>query len=247
MSDNSKISWCDASWNSICGCSKVSAGCLNCFAERQAASGRLQQFPQYRGAITNGKWNGRTYFVESALTKPLHWRKPRKIFVCSMSDLFHESVPFVWIEKVMGVINDCPQHTFLVLTKRPHIMTEYFNGLGKRFELSCLPNLHLGVTVENMANSHRLNDLRETPAAYKFVSLEPLLEGFDVDLTGIDYMFVGCESGPNARLCKAHAIKHMIRQAQRQDVKVHVKQIPLNGKCNKHFDEWPEEFQIREI
>ncbi len=256
MSDKSAISWCDATWNPICGCSKISAGCLNCDAEKMAFRlGGMEKHRWTYGRVVNHcgdyefrrQWNGSTEFIESALTKPLHWRKPRKIFVCSMSDLFHESVPFEWIEKVMGVIEECPQHLFYILTKRPHIMAEYFNGLGKRFELSCCPNLYLGVTVENQDNVGRIDDLRRTPAAKRFLSLDPLLCGFDVDLTGIDFIYIGCESGPNARLCKSHAIRHMIRQGHNADVQVHVKQIPLDGECNKNFNEWPKEFQVREI
>ena len=190
MSDNSKIAWTDASWNPICGCSKISTGCLNCFAEKMQF--RLSQMGNetYQSVATyNNGWrnfNGKTAFVESALEKPLHWKKPRKIFVCSMGDLFHESVSFAWIEKVMGVIEQCPQHTFQILTKRPDVMAEYFNGTGKRFELSCLPNVMLGVTAENQEQADkRIPILLSIPAAKRFVSVEPMLGA--VDLTELDY------------------------------------------------------------
>ncbi len=280
-----KISWADATWNPIIGCSKISAGCANCYAERMAFRlGSMERHKWTYGRVVNHcgdhefriQWNGSTEFIESALTKPLHWRKPRKIFVCSMSDLFHESVPFEWIDRVFAVMALCPQHQFMCLTKRAGRMREYCGDLLARtpgmdkaarelgiphnevmypgglktgvYQFSLpLPNVHLGVTVENQDNVGRIADLIRTSAAKRFLSLEPLLCGFDIDLTGIDYIYVGCESGSGARLCKGHAIRHMIRQGQAADVQVHVKQIPLNGKCNKNFDEWPEEFQVREI
>jgi len=246
-----------------------------------------------------GKWNGETVFVESALTKPLHWRKPRKIFVCSMSDLFHESVPFEWVLKIIGIIIATPWHSYYFLTKRPQRMYKFFaafpdgwliregmkhtsfsyeffalhaiNGVitnaqvqrandywkshydqSERGKLDGpvphpIPNLHLGVSVENQDNVWRIAELVKTPAAKRSVSFEPLLHGFDVALKGIDYIFLGCESGPRARLCKLHAIRHMIRQAHNAGALVHVKQIPLDGKCNKHIEQWPKEFQVREV
>lgn len=214
-----KIEWTDQTWNPIIGCSKVSPGCDNCYAERMAKRLACMGKTQYQNvidgywdgnkAVTQG-WNGNTNLVESALEKPLHWKKPRKIFVCSMSDLFHESVPFTWIEKVMSVIEECPQHTFQLLTKRPHIMAEYFNGLGKRFELSHLSNLWLGTTCENqeMADK-RIPVLLKIPAAKRFVSVEPMLGPVRVDYystnfttgecTLLDWIICGGESGPGAR------------------------------------------------
>jgi protein gp37 len=284
MGDKTKISWADATWNPIIGCSKISAGCQNCYAEKMAFRLATMHNPDYEKVVAvdgdgyfAGDWQGKTVFVESALTKPLHWRKPRKIFVCSMSDLFHESVPFTWIEDVMGVIEQCPQHTFFVLTKRPMRMTDYFNALGKRYELSCCPNLHLGVTVENQDNVGRIADLIRTPAAKRFVSFEPLLgetdvwwpasiypdgppmccngymcgcKGLPVDpplCHGIDYAFIGCESGPKARLCSLDNIRYTMGQCRDANIKIHVKQIPLAGKCNKDITQWPPEFQVREI
>ncbi len=308
---STKISWADETWNPIVGCSKISAGCLNCYAERMAHRQAHMEIkrggPDRYGEVLNcyGKWNGETVFVESALTKPLHWRNPRKIFVCSMSDLFHESVPFETSARIFYIMGLCYWHQFFVLTKRSGRMLEmlttwhkeqnkgyffnphfgpyvehagvcnadgeiqephltYLKAMQRHYKPDWndnpetlgdagyslpwpLPNVHLGVTVENQQNVGRIVSLRETPAAKRFLSLEPLLCGFDVDLTGIDYIYVGCESGPNARLCKSHAIRHMIRQGRNADAQVHVKQIPLNGKCNKNFDEWPPEFQIREV
>ena len=126
----SKIEWTGRTWNPIVGCSKCSDGCKNCYAERMArrlASMGTQSYHDVIGVFT-GKWNGETICIEKKLTDPLHWRTPRKIFVCSMSDLFHESVPFEFIDKVFAVMVLCPQHTFQVLTKRADRMAEYFTG-----------------------------------------------------------------------------------------------------------------------
>ncbi len=264
------ISWAEFSWNPIIGCSKKSAGCLNCFAEKMAFRlscmeatrncFRTEQRETYGKVVyANRGWNGKTEFVESALTKPLHWRTPRKIFVCSMSDLFHESVPFEWIDRVFAVMALCPQHQFMCLTKRAGRMREYMAATcpeGTLLELQGaplatwpLPNVHLGVTVENQDNVGRIADLIRTPAAKRFVSFEPLLEGV-VPLRGmqdINYAFIGCESGAGARLCDISDIRFMMAQCKFANVKIHVKQIPLNGKCNKNIGEWPKEFQVREI
>ena len=281
-----KISWADESWNPVVGCSKISAGCMNCYAEKMAnrlsymeiKNAKAGKQRPYTAVIKGkGKWFGNTVFVESALTKPLHWRKPRKIFVVSMGDLFHESVPFEWIDRIFAVMALCPQHTFMLLTKRAGRMREYvgwrsdkpdiigrFNR-GQKIDASgyigkyiCgftnrqwpIPNLHLGVTVENQKNVGRIDDLVRTPAAKRFVSFEPLLEYIQPlhkELKQMDYAFIGCESGPQARLCDLDDIRYMMQQCRAAGVKIHVKQIPLNGKCNKNFDEWPEEFQTREV
>ena len=176
MSTN--IQWTDETWNPIVGCSRVSAGCARCYAATAAASPRLQQFPQYQ-AVKD--WDGTVQFVESQLTKPLQWRKSKRIFVCSMTDLFHENVPNEWIDTVMAVISLSPQHTFQVLTKRPSIALSYFNQpeiwvkwyeaakahlwsiVGEKFgslinlqqyfihQPFPLPNLWLGTSTENQA------------------------------------------------------------------------------------------------
>ena len=277
-----KISWADESWNPIIGCSKISAGCANCYAEKMAyrisCNRRIEHTDVGRayGNVVNGagesswrrQWSGRTSFIESVLTKPLHWRKPRKIFVCSMSDLFHESVPIThfgidggkpgWLDRIFcDVIGWAPQHQYMVLTKRPKRMKEYMDKLyagltkfhhGK--EVSPLPQLHLGVTVESQDNVGRMVDAANTPAAKRFVSFEPLLSSIAKIrpmLPFFDYVFIGCESGPKARLCSLDNIRHLMHQCREAGVKMHVKQIPLKGKCNKHFDEWPKEFQVREV
>ncbi len=138
----SKIEWTDKTWNPIIGCSKISEGCNNCYAEKMA--GRLENIEstQYYSKVLknfNNKviWNGKTYLLEKILEKPYHWKKHQKIFVSSMGDLFHESVPFEWIDMIIDVVRDNPHHTFIFLTKRPKIMKQYFKelyGKNKFFE-----------------------------------------------------------------------------------------------------------------
>lgn len=125
---NSKIEWTEVTWSPVVGCSHTSPGCDNCYAERMAASGRLQQFERYRQVITDKKWNGKTVLHEETLLQPLYWRTPRMVFADSMTDLFHENLPFEMIDRVMAVIALCPQHKFQVLTKRADRMAEYFSG-----------------------------------------------------------------------------------------------------------------------
>ena len=127
----SKIQWTDDTWNPIVGCSKISPGCANCYAEIKAKHSWLQRLPQYREVITGKKWNGKTCFAEMALENPLHWKQPSRIFVSSMGDLFHESVPFEWIAKVFYVMAICYWHTFLVLTKRPDRKAEFFKWVSQ--------------------------------------------------------------------------------------------------------------------
>ena len=204
MSSKSKIEWTESTWQPIAGCTKCSPGCDNCYAERMAY--RLACMGQKKYQATTGilgymrGWNGKIYCDEKALEIPLHWRKPRRIFVCSMSDLFHPKVPFEFIEKVMAVIEECPQHTFQILTKRPHIMFEYFSGIGKLYELSCCPNVHLGVSICTPDEMWKADELRKILAAVRFISFEPLLADVgDINLEGIGQVIVGGESGPGAR------------------------------------------------
>ncbi|MEE9302884.1 MAG: phage Gp37/Gp68 family protein [Thiotrichaceae bacterium] len=189
-----KIEWCEETWNPISGCTKVSEGCQNCYAEKMA--GRIAAMLDHKAAhkyasvvTSKGKWSGEIYCDEKALDKPLHWRKPRRIFVCSMSDLFHHSVPFEFIEKVLRVIEQCDQHTFLVLTKRPKVAYDLFGGIsGAGLSAPPLKNLWLGVTAENQKRAdERIPILLQIPAAKRFVSIEPCLSKITFDnkwLTG---------------------------------------------------------------
>jgi protein gp37 len=182
MADNTKIEWTDSTWNPVVGCSKISEGCENCYAEKMACRLAAMGNDFYDFAIIKKHWSGTANFVEPVLEIPLHWKRPRKIFVCSMGDLFHESVPFEWVDKVMAIVQLCPQHTFQVLTKRPVRMAEYFktHNLGLDTIPFPLPNLWLGVTAENQRRAdERIPLLLQIPAAVRFVSCEPLLGPID--------------------------------------------------------------------
>ncbi len=189
----SEIAWTGETWNPIVGCSKVSAGCANCYAERMA--GRLASMGTAgyvdvvgvsgSGSFSRG-WTGKTAFVESQLLKPMKRKKPTLYFVGSMTDLFHESVEDEWLDQVFAVMALCPQHTFQVLTKRPGRMREYFERCGKRKLMfngfKALPNVWLGVSAENQEMADlRVPDLLRCPAAVRFVSCEPLLGAVDLE------------------------------------------------------------------
>ena len=195
-----KISWLNMpgykpeTWNPIVGCSKVSAGCENCYAEVMgrrlkgialAKVGPMSIW-KYAKVITDGKWNGTTYMSEVEIMKPNDWKTPRMIFVCSMGDLFHESVPFKSIYKVIDQAVYHPEHLFIILTKRPERMAEYFKEypIGIGFTNAPLNNIWLGVTAEKQEQANiRIRILLKIPAAKRFVSVEPMLGA--VDLTRI--------------------------------------------------------------
>lgn len=187
MADGSNIEWTDATWNPVTGCTKVSAGCKNCYAERM--SYRLQAMGKvhYRNGF-------RLALHEDALTIPLGWRSPRLVFVNSMSDLFQVGVPLDFIQRVFQVMTDCPHHTFQILTKRPEIAAAHAS------QLNWPDNVWLGTSVENVDVLPRITHLRRIPAAVRFLSVEPLLEPIpSLPLAGIHWVIVGGESGPGCR------------------------------------------------
>lgn len=208
-----KIEWAEETWNPITGCTKISAGCANCYAERMA--NRLANIPG------SGYDKGNPFGVKfhpDRLDQPLKWKKPRKVFVCSMGDLFHEDVTDSWLDDVFfTAANLARQHTYLVLTKRPQRMYEYFtkkieDGFTWREGITYvpLPNVWLGVTAENQdAADERIPWLMKTPAAKRFVSVEPMLGQVDldtingafgcVDVGDLDWVICGGETGPGAR------------------------------------------------
>ncbi len=187
MADRSKIEWTDATWNPITGCDKISAGCRNCYAMRLAR--RLQAMGSSRYA------NGEKVTLHwDALDIPLHWREPRCVFINSMSDLFHESVPLGFIERVLDTARRAPRHTFQVLTKR----SERLRQLSSRLDWP--DNVWVGVTVESGLYAYRVEHLREVAARVRFLSVEPLIGSVaGLDLSGIDWVIAGGESGPGAR------------------------------------------------
>lgn len=207
-----KIEWTDATWNPVTGCSKISAGCLNCYAERMAK--RLQAMGQinYRNGF-------KVTCHDHMLEYPLHWKKPRTIFVNSMSDLFHEDIPDDFIFQIFEVMRRAKQHRFQVLTKR----AERLELLGRSLPWSA--NIWMGVTVEKNDYRHRIDLLRQTTAAVKFLSMEPLLSAVPrLNLSGIDWVIVGGESGPGARPMTKEWVEDIRYQCGRQGVPFFFKQ-----------------------
>ena len=187
MAINSGIEWTETTWNPVTGCTKISPGCKNCYAERMAYRLQAMGQPNYRNGF-------KVTLHERMLPLPLMWRKPRMIFVNSMSDLFHKDVPTEFIEKTFAVMRKASWHTFQVLTKRSDRLREIEE------KISIPKNVWLGVSVECEDYIYRIDDLRAVDAPVKFLSLEPLigpLPGLDLD--GIDWVIVGGESGPGAR------------------------------------------------
>ena len=196
------IEWTDAAWNPISGCAKMSPGCANCYAirnaKRMAGNPNKAMQAAYQGLVTgsgsNLDWNGTVRTQPDRLDEPLHWRKPRRVFVNSLSDLFHKDVPEEFIAQVFATMEKAHWHQFQVLTKRSNRV---------RALSAALPwpdNVWMGVSVENDQYMFRIDDLRATGAKVKFLSLEPLLGPLpDLNLTGIDWVIVGGESGPKAR------------------------------------------------
>lgn len=193
------IEWTDATWNPVAGCTIMSAGCTNCYAMRMAARLEAMGVQKYSGLTRKSggksKWTGDLFLDEAALSIPASWKRPRTVFVNSMSDLFHPDVPEWFIATVWGVMKSTPRHTFQILTKRPDRMASVLAG-----GLDILPNVWLGTSVEDGNVLHRLDELRQVPAAVRFVSFEPLIGSVAAArLHNINWAIVGGESGPNAR------------------------------------------------
>ncbi|MDE0298089.1 MAG: phage Gp37/Gp68 family protein [Candidatus Poribacteria bacterium] len=190
MSTQSTIEWTEATWNPVTGCIKISPGCKHCYAERLAS--RLKEM-----GLRNYANGFELTLHEHMLQKPLYWKKPQMIFVNSMSDLFHDGVPVLFIQRVFSVMRRAAWHQFQVLTKRAERLLELSTVLDWS------DNIWMGVSVENYDYQFRINLLRQSEARFKFLSLEPLLGPIpDLDLAGIDWVIVGGESGPGARPMK---------------------------------------------
>lgn len=246
MGDRTAIQWTDATWSVSYGCTKVSQGCKNCFAERTLP--RL------------GKSLDRFELAPDRLDLPFRWKRPRMVFVNSMSDLFHESVPDEFIVRAFTTMMECPQHTFQVLTKRAERMHAFF--AARPSERPALPNVWLGVSVENQAAAdERIPHLLATPAAVRFASCEPLLSHVHLRPTarchedmrpwlrpdGLSWVICGGESGPKARPCDVEWIRSILAQCRAADVPAFVKQLGANveDRNDAGFDgepghAWPE-------
>lgn len=224
MAASSSIEWTESTWNPLTGCTKISPGCQHCYAERLAK--RLQAMGSSSYA------NGFALTVhEELLELPLRWRKPRLVFVNSMSDLFHEEVSRAFIERVFGVMEQASWHQFQLLTKRSQRLSEMAPSLPWP------PNVWMGVTVESEYYATRLGDLRSTSARVKFASLEPLLSPMPpMDLAGIDWVIVGGESGPKSRPLHPDWVRGVRDQCCRAGVPFFFKQ--WGGLFRKRSGRW---------
>lgn len=209
---NSKIEWTEITWNPATGCTKVSEGCKNCYAERMAFRLHAMGTEKYKNAF-------RLSLHPELLDEPKNWKTARTIFVNSMSDLFHEQIPLDFIKRVFQTMNECPQHTFQVLTKRPEKLFEYDE------QFNWTKNIWMGVTVESKLHVSRIDALRHSSAKTKFLSIEPLLTELpQLNLSGIDWVIVGGESGPGARPMKLEWVVSIKEMCQQQGVAFFFKQ-----------------------
>jgi protein gp37 len=217
MSEHSKIEWTDATWNPVRGCSKISPGCKNCYAERFAE--------RFRGVPGHPFEQGfDVRLVPEKLPDPLRWKTPKKIFVNSMSDLFHESIPDSYILQIAEVMREANWHIFQILTKRHDRMARLLSG--PLSSLAAEPHIWWGVSVENRKHGlPRLRRLQKTPIAVRFLSIEPLLEDLgEIDLNGISWVIVGGESGPGARPMLPAWVRSIQKQCSRDGVPFFFKQ-----------------------
>jgi len=234
VATKSSIEWTEMTWNPVTGCTKVSQGCKNCYANRMALRLKAMGATRYLNGFQITPH-------EDLLDTPKKWKKPRTIFVNSMSDLFHEDIPDLFIRRVFATMRDCPQHTFQVLTKR----SKRLRSLGSSIDWPS--NVWMGVSVESAAVMSRIDDLAEVPAKIRFLSCEPLigpLEG--IPLSGIHWVIVGGESGPGARTMQPMWAESIRLQCDNAEVPFFFKQWggvrkhktgrTLNGQI---FDEMP--------
>lgn len=267
----SSIEWTEATWNPVTGCDRTSPGCDNCYALTLARRLKAMGQPKYQhdgDPRTSGPGFGVTCH-ERDLTAPLRWRSSRRIFVNSMSDLFHTDVPDTFIARVLGVIAVARQHRFQVLTKRPQRMATLFSSESfvdtVRAEAADavqvldefawpLPNLWLGTSIESDRYTWRAERLRHAPASVRFLSLEPLIDDVpSLDLNGIDWAIVGGESGPNARPMRLRWVRDLKRKSRNNGTAFFVKQLGTswsvaNGHGRTHGTDWtlwPKDLRVR--
>ena len=207
-----KIEWTESSWNPVTGCSKVSLGCKNCYAERMAKRLQAMGQPNYKNGF-------KVTCHPNVLEYPLKWKKPRMIFVNSMSDIFHEDIPLDFVKSIFETMNKAYWHTFQILAKRSIRMLELSD------KLNWTPNIWTGVTVESYRYKYRIEHLKQIPANIKFLSLEPLIEPIgELNLNGINWVIVGGESGIGARPIKKEWVLNLKTQCDKQNVPFFFKQ-----------------------
>lgn len=275
MGDHTGIPYCDSSWHMLAGCTPISAGCAHCWAATVAhrLSRNPLVANRYQGLTTpEGRWTGAVRLIPEALAVPLRWRRPRRIAVAFGGDIFHPSLPREHLAAVFGVMASvcCEHHTFQVLTKRPELARAWFAentdhatdcgetaarltgdsfasysfGAGGPWPI---PNVWLGASVENRAALSRIEHLRACPAALRWLSCEPLLEDLGtLDLRGIGWVVVGCESGPRRRPMDLAWAESVAQQCKAAGTKLFVKQLDINGRVSHDPKEWPEALRVQE-
>ncbi len=212
MGDKSAIEWTDATWNPVTGCTPISAGCDHCYARTLSERLRLMGVGKYMNGFE-------VTLHHQVVSQPLRWRSPRRVFVNSMSDLFHARVPLDFVAQIWDVMLRCPQHTFQILTKRPERMARWTR------ENPAPPNVWLGTSVEDRRVVNRIDRLRECRAGVRFLSCEPLLGPLlNLDLTGIGWIIVGGESGPGYRPIDVRWVRDLRDQCVRHEVPFFFKQ-----------------------
>lgn len=244
MSISSKIEWTESTWNPITGCTKCSAGCEHCYAATMAKRLKAMGNVRYK--------NGFQVTVHNDLiTKPLEWKKPKMIFVNSMSDIFHEAVDDQTVLSLFETMNKAKWHTFQVLTKRSNRLIELSN------RINWTPNIWMGVSVENIKSVYRIDQLKQCGAAVKFISAEPLLESISsIDIEGIDWLIVGGESGAYCRPMEAEWVRDLRDKAKEHNVAFFFKQwggfhhsergSELDGKLYKEYPQKSNGFVLEE-
>lgn len=261
MSTTTAIQWTDKTWNPVRGCSIVSPGCVNCYAMKFAHRFSGEGKP-YHGLTKQTKagpqWTGVVRPVPEVIDEPLRWRKPARVFVNSMSDLFHDDVPWAFIERVFDTMREASRHTFQILTKRPENMRLFMENWTFHHG-GPLANVWLGVSVEDQQRyDERIGRLLRTPAAVRFLSVEPLLGAIDMRMGGasipdysahdplpdVDWVIVGGESGPGARPCHEKWIRGIVDQCRAEHVACFVKQVgsvPIAVPYRGSYWEWKKE------
>lgn len=238
MALGSNIEWTEATWNPVTGCTKISAGCDNCYAARFSE--------RFRGVPGHPFETGFDLTLRpQRLEQPLHWRRPRKIFVNSMSDLFHKDVPKPFVDKIFDTMERAHWHQFQILTKRSSLMRDYANA--RYADGAPPPNVWLGVSVEDGARTSRIRHLGDTRAAVRFLSVEPLIGPLgQIDLDGIHWVIVGGESGPKARPMHEDWVLEILEQCSEAGVPFFFKQwggrTPKAGGrkiAGREYSEWP--------
>lgn len=256
------IEWEDTTINPVVGCSKISEGCKNCYAENMAcrikgvAVKEIESEPTYKSrnnkyinTIENGKWSGKVAFDETDLKLLNRQQVSKKIFVCSMGDIFHDNVKNSWIEMVMRKVYECSQHRFLFLTKRPERMKQFFDwitDIGNEMP----ENLWLGITAENQRTyDERMPYMKGVNPSVRFISFEPLLESIKVkpeDVRYIDWVILGTETGVGRRPAKINWFHETARPFIKAEIPVYVKKIEINKELTNDLQKFPKDLRLRE-